>query len=87
MILNRGADQPKPVQLAEISNTGSYIVDNVSGPEVQRLRLSELGIVSGTRVSVLPCNHAGMRVVKIGESRMALSPGTTEHIWLQPKAF
>ncbi len=85
MILNRNADNElTSVPLAQVNDTGAYIVHNVSGPELQRHRLSEIGIIAGARVSVVTCSR-GMRVIKVGESRMALSPGTTEHIWLHPQ--
>ena len=84
MIQNRGSDPLQAVPLASISASGTYIVDKVSGSEQQRLRLCELGIVVGSPLSIISANK-GMRVVKVGGSRMALSAGTTENIWLQPK--
>lgn len=90
MILNRGADPIKPVSLAEVAASGSYLVENISGPEPQRLRLrlrlNEMGIIAGARLSVIASSNQGMLVIKVGGSRMALSRGNTEHIWVRGSA-
>lgn len=86
IILNRGSEHLKPVPLAQIAPGGSYFVESVSAPEPQRLRLCEMGFIAGAPVSVIACSREGMLVVKVGGSRMALSRGTTEQIWVQPKA-
>ena len=83
MILNRGHNPTAPLSLAQAVPGGSYYVESVSGPEQQRLRLCELGIVTGAPVSVVTCSREGMLVIKVGGSRMALSPGMTEHVFVQ----
>ncbi len=80
MILNKGGANWSAVNLSEISETGSYMVESVDGPEQQRLRLHELGIVAGMPVSVLTCSGDGMLVVRIGGGRMALSRGSAQCI-------
>lgn len=82
MILNKGATPEKAFMLSKAS-AGTYIVENISGPDQQRLRLHELGITAGTPVSVLSCAREGMQVVKIGSSRLALSSGSAENIWVR----
>lgn len=83
MILNRGPEFGQPVSLAQAKQGGDYFVDSVSGPEQQRLRLCELGIVAGAPVAILARANEGMTVVKVGGCRMALSRSMTEHIWVQ----
>lgn len=82
MILNKGADPGKAVMLSEAS-AGAYMVENISGPDQQRLRLNELGIISGAPLSVLSCSREGMLVIKVGGSRMALTRGSTENSWVR----
>lgn len=81
MILNKGVGPEKSCALSA-ARAGSYMVEEVSGPENQRLRLHEMGINTGTRVSLLACSGEGMFVVKIGGSRLALTRGTADHIWV-----
>lgn len=83
MILNRGVDPVKPVSLMQAAPGGSYYVESVSGPDAQRHRMGEMGIVAGAPVSVVACTREGMLVVKVGGSRLALSKGMTENIWVQ----
>ena len=83
MILNHGTNPAKAVSLSEASVGGSYSVESVSGPEQQRHRLSELGLVSGANVAVVACSRQGMLVVKVGDSRLALSRGMTDNVWVQ----
>lgn len=78
MILNKGSANWQAISLAEVDETGSYMVEGVDGPDNQRLRLSELGIVPGMPVSVLSLAGDGMLVVRINGGRMALSKGTTQ---------
>lgn len=82
MILNKGETPEKAFMLAQ-AKAGTYIVEDVSGPDQQRLRLHELGIAVGAPLSVLSNAKQGMQVVKIGGSRLALSRGSTEHIWVR----
>lgn len=83
MILNRGSDPLKPFSLSEVAASGSYLVENISGPEPQRLRLNEMGIIAGARLSVIASSNQGMLVVKVGGSRLALSRGNTENVWVR----
>lgn len=77
----------QPIPLAQARPGGGYYVESVAGPEQQRHRLCELGIVPGAPLAVLSCGREGAFVVKIGGgSRMALSQGIVEHINVQPTA-
>lgn len=85
MILNKGGANWQAISLAEVEETGSYMVEGVEGPDNQRLRLSELGIVPGMPVSVLSLAGDGMLVVRINGGRMALSKGTTKCVRVRSK--
>lgn len=59
----------------------SYCIDRVRGPEQKRL--SELGLVEGTELSVVNRFSGGTVVVKIGGSRLALAKGMADCIWVK----
>lgn len=86
MILGPGHSL-KPMTLSQASPGESYYVESVSGPEQQRLRLSEMGVISGASVSVVTSANRGMLVVKVGGSRLALSQSMTEHVWVHTSAM
>lgn len=82
MILNKGAMPEKPHTLSE-ADKGTYFVEQVTGPDQHKLRLHEMGIIEGAPVAVLSCSKKGMRVIKVGGSRLALSKGSTDNIWVR----
>lgn len=83
MIQNHGSNLAQPVALTQAQPGDSYHVENVSGPEQQRLRLNELGIVSGADVSILSSPGKGALVIRIGGARVALTREMCEHIWVK----
>ncbi len=82
MILTKGSSRlAAPVSLAAAPARSSYLLDRVSGPE--RCRLSEMGLVEGTRIEVV--NRAGrdMLVIRVGGSRLALARGMADCVWVK----
>lgn len=90
MIINRGpntganAGSRRSRALSTITSQGEYLVTNITGDEQHRHRLSEMGLIIGSTISVIASPSDNMTVVKIGGGRMALSSGTSENVWVKP---
>ncbi len=90
MIINRGpspganAGSRRSRALSTIDSKGEYIITNITGDEQHRHRLSEMGLIIGSTISVIANPSENMTVVKIGGGRMALSSGTSQNVWVKP---
>ena len=83
MILAKGTCSIPAMPLAVASGNEDFLVERVSGPNEQRLRLNEMGLVAGAPVSVVSRGCDGMVVVKVGGSRLALARGMADCIWVR----
>lgn len=79
MILAKGTNRPD-IALANAPEKTSYRVERVDGPESESHRLSEMGLVPGTEVSVVSQSRNGMTVVRVGGCRLALARGMADYV-------
>lgn len=80
MIKTKGAAIPKMKKIADLSACGTYRVRKITGPE--RTRLSELGLVEGAAITLLPMSRPSSALVRVGGSCLALARGLEEHVWV-----
>lgn len=80
MIMAKGTDVAA-VSLANAPVHGVYRIDRVCGPDQRRL--CELGLVEGQQLSIINRPGRQMMVVKVGGSRLALTGGMADCVWVK----
>lgn len=81
MIMTKGMGGIAAQPLAVAPERNTYFIERVSGPE--KSRLSELGLVEGSEISVVNRSNPGMLVVRVGGCRLALARGMADHVWVK----
>lgn len=82
MIMHQGVTGATvPLPMAGRGRT--WRVSGVVGGDNLRRRLSEMGFIAGAAVEVLQTDRQGMMVVRLGESRLALTGGMANQVKVQ----